>query len=103
MAATNPLRKLGLNAVRLAGTGLVAAALGGCAAQGVPPPEQDISWQLHPLLAQAQVSIRRAYDETSQAQVANRNQLGDHAERAKALLDEASAELKAAAEYANMR
>ncbi|WJF90052.1 hypothetical protein QS306_13280 [Paraburkholderia bonniea] len=102
--AAKPTSKLSLGAIKLICASLVLASVAGCVvAPPAPPPEQDISWQLHPELAAAQASIRRAYDATSRAQSANQNQLGDHAERAKGLLDQASAELKAAAEYANMR
>ncbi|WP_153101316.1 hypothetical protein [Paraburkholderia hayleyella] len=66
-------------------------------------PVEDVSYARHPELAAAQASIRQAFGQISRAQEANYNRLGDHADRAKRLLDEASAELKAAAEYANGR
>ncbi|MBM5588881.1 hypothetical protein [Burkholderia pseudomallei] len=66
-----------------------------------PPPAQNISAERHPNLANAQALLRQAYDAISAAQRANQEQLGGHADRAKALIDQASAELKAAAVTAN--
>lgn len=57
----------------------------------------------HSNLAEAQSLIQQAYDKIEVAQKDNRNHLGDHANKAKQLLAEASRELKAAAEYANNR
>jgi hypothetical protein len=64
-------------------------------------PAQNIDASKHPNLASAQTSIAHAYQKIDAAQQANREQLGDHAERAKQLLVQASQELKEAAEYAN--
>lgn len=64
-------------------------------------PAQDIDASKHPNLASAQTSIAHAYQKIDSAQQANREQLGDHAQRAKDLLVQASRELKMAAEYAN--
>jgi hypothetical protein len=64
-------------------------------------PAQNIDPNKHPNLASAQASIAHAYQKIDTAQQANRDQLGDHAERAKQLLVQASQELKEAAEYAN--
>lgn len=64
-------------------------------------PAQDISAQRHPNLAAAQTSIAHAYQRIDQAQHGNNDQLGDHAQKAKDLLTQASQELKMAAEYAN--
>lgn len=66
-------------------------------------PAQDISAQRHPNLAAAQASIAHAYQRIDQAQHANNAHLGDHAQKAKDLLSQASHELKMAAEYANHR
>lgn len=60
-------------------------------------PERDISPARHGNLAGAQAAIDEAYNLTVRAQVANQGQLGGHGERAKELLREAAAELKAAA------
>lgn len=66
-------------------------------------PAQNIDPSRHPNLASAQVSIAHAYQKIDVAQQANRVRLGDHAQRAKELLVQASQELKMAAEYANHR
>ncbi|MBK3333889.1 hypothetical protein [Burkholderia pseudomallei] len=66
-----------------------------------PPPLQDVNPNRHMNIAVAQASIRQAYDAISAAQAANHDRLGGHGDRAKRLLDEASAELKAAALTAN--
>jgi hypothetical protein len=64
-------------------------------------PAQNIDPNKHPHLAAAQSHIAQAYKEADAAQQSNRDQLGDHAQKAKELLIQASQELKAAAEYAN--
>ncbi len=66
-------------------------------------PAQNIDPKKHANLASAQASIAHAYQKIEAAQQANRDQLGDHAQKAKELLMQASQELKAAAEYANHR
>jgi hypothetical protein len=70
------------------------------ASAGTLPPEQDIGPR-HPHLQAAQSAIRSAYDELSAAQRANEHQLSGHADAAKRLLDQASAEVKQAARTAN--
>jgi hypothetical protein len=62
-------------------------------------PEQDVG-RRHPNLAAAQQYCRQAFDAISAAQTANEGDLGGHAQRAKQYLDQASHELKEAAEYA---
>ncbi len=57
----------------------------------------------HPNLRAAQQSIADAYNSVERAQGANRGRLGGHGERAKALLAQASHELRLAADYANHR
>ena len=57
----------------------------------------------HPNLAAAQRFIQQAYDKAEEAQKANKDELGDHAEKAKQHLAEADQELKLAAEYADHR
>jgi hypothetical protein len=78
------------------------AASSAAIAQPAPPPEQDVGWR-HGNLMEAQALLRQAYDKLSQAQRANYGDLGGHVHRAKELLDQASAEIKAAAVYANSR
>ena len=66
-------------------------------------PETDIDPAKHPNLAEAQRHIVQAAQKIDEAQRDNHEQLGGHAEKAKQLLDQASHELKEAAEYANHR
>jgi len=77
--------------VTLAGAGIVLAQA----------PTVDIDARKHEYLADAQHHIQMAYASIDRAQNANREELGGHAEKAKALLAQANEELKAAAEYAN--
>lgn len=64
-------------------------------------PETNIDPSKHANLAEAQHHILQAFEKIDEAQRANKDQLGGHAEKAKQLLDQASRELKEAAEYAN--
>lgn len=64
-------------------------------AQG--PPERNIDPHRHPILADAQRLCDQAYNRISDAQRANEWDMKGHAAKAKALLEEASRELKAAA------
>ena len=66
-------------------------------------PVQDIDSRRHPNLAEAQHHIAEANRAIAAAQKANREGLGGHAEKARRFLDQASQELKEAAEYANTR
>jgi hypothetical protein len=66
-------------------------------------PETNIDPRRHPNLAEAQHHIVEAFNKIDEAQQANKEELGGHADRAKQLLDQASRELKEAAEYANGR
>lgn len=67
----------------------------------LPPPVQNIDPDRHGNLAAAQGDIVDAYQRIQMAQGANNGQLGGHAARAKDLLAQADAELKAAAEFVN--
>ena len=64
-------------------------------------PETDIDPGRHPNLADAQHHVVQAYDKAVDAQKANKDELGGHAEKAIALLDQANRELKLAAEYSD--
>ena len=64
-------------------------------------PETNIDPNKHPNLAEAQHYILQAFEKIDEAQRASKDQLGGHAEKAKQLLDQASRELKEAAELAN--
>jgi hypothetical protein len=92
MTKNNVIRTLVMCSV-MAGTSIMFAQA----------PAQNIDASKHPHLASAQASIADAYQKIDTAQQANRDRLGDHAQRAKELLAQASQELKAAAEYANHR
>jgi hypothetical protein len=60
-------------------------------------PARDINRRNHPILADAQRLCDQAYDRISAAQRANDWDMNGHAAKAKALLQQASRELKAAA------
>jgi F0F1-type ATP synthase membrane subunit b/b' len=64
-------------------------------------PDTNIDPARHPNLAEAQHHIQQAFEKIGEAQRANKEELGGHAEKAKTLLEQASRELKEAAEYAN--
>jgi len=64
-------------------------------------PETNIDPNKNPNLAEAQHHILQAFEKIDEAQRSNKDQLGGHAEKAKQLLDQASRELKEAAEFAN--
>jgi F0F1-type ATP synthase membrane subunit b/b' len=64
-------------------------------------PDTNIDPARHPNLAEAQHHIQQAFEKIGEAQRANKEELGGHAEKAKTLLERASRELKEAAEYAN--
>jgi hypothetical protein len=64
-------------------------------------PTLNIDPNKHGNLAEAQHHIQQAYQKIDEAQQANKDQLGGHAEKAKELLGDADRELKAAAEYAD--
>jgi hypothetical protein len=64
-------------------------------------PETDINHDRHSHLADAQKHVVEAYNKVVEAQRDNNDQLGGHAERAIALLDQANRELKLAAEYSD--
>lgn len=79
------------------GVGLLAAGI--LIAQN--PPAENIDPNRHPHLAAAQHHLRMAFDEASEAQHANDWDMSGHASHAKELMDQASRELKEAAEAAN--
>ena len=64
-------------------------------------PVTNIDAARHPNLAEAQHHLVQAFEKIEEAQKANKDELGGHAEKAKELLDQASRELKEAAEYAD--
>jgi hypothetical protein len=64
-------------------------------------PAKDIDPKLHPNLAAAQDLIVQAWDKLGQAQKANEDDLGGHAQKAKDMLDKANNLIKQAATAAN--
>jgi len=64
-------------------------------------PKQNVSKGRHPNLAAAQRFSEQAYEKIMAAQEANEFDLGGHAKKAKALLEEVNNELKLAAQQAN--
>jgi hypothetical protein len=66
-------------------------------------PPENVSPKRHPNIAAAQRFVEQAFNKITAAQQANEFDMGGHAAKAKQLLDEASAELKLAAEAANRR
>jgi hypothetical protein len=66
-------------------------------------PVENVSGKKHPNLAAAQHLATQAYDKVVAAQKANEFDLGGHAAKAKDLLEQATRELKAAAETANAK
>ena len=64
-------------------------------------PVRNVSAKKHPNIAAAQKFCQKAFDCTVAAQKANEFDLGGHAQKAKDLLEQASGELKQAAETSN--
>ncbi len=64
-------------------------------------PARNVSAKKHPNIAAAQKLSAQAYEKIVAAQKANEYDLGGHAQKAKELLEQVNAELKAAAETAN--
>ena len=66
-------------------------------------PARNVSAGRHPNLAAAQRLAAQAYEKIEAAQRANEFDLGGHAQKAKALLEQANSEIKQAAETANAK
>jgi hypothetical protein len=66
-------------------------------------PMENIDPNKHSNLAAAQKHLVEAWNNADEAQKANKDELGGHAEKAKEHIQAADAELKAAAEYADHR
>ena len=66
-------------------------------------PPRNVNPARHPNIAAAQRLVAQAFTKVTAAQDANEFDLGGHAAKAKALLDEANKELKLAAEASNRR
>lgn len=72
-----------------------------CGVSLAQKPVQNINPKVHPDLAEAQRLVAQANAYIEKAQVANRGDMQDHAEKARQLLAQANQELKEAAEAAN--
>jgi F0F1-type ATP synthase membrane subunit b/b' len=64
-------------------------------------PVTNVDPAKHANLAAAQHHMVEAFEKLEEAQKANKDELGGHAEKAKELLEQASRETKEAAEYAD--
>jgi F0F1-type ATP synthase membrane subunit b/b' len=64
-------------------------------------PKENVSPVRHPNIAAAQKMIQNAFEKIVAAQKANEFDMEGHAQKAKELLEQASGELKLAAEAAN--
>jgi hypothetical protein len=65
-------------------------------------PKVDVSAKKHPNLAAAQRLAQQAYEKIIAGQKANEFDMDGHAQKAKDLLDQVNAEIKLAAEAANV-
>jgi hypothetical protein len=95
------LRTLLVLAMLFGGFALVPNAAAQNKGKPVPPPQENISSKKHPNLAAAQKHLDTAFEKIQAAQQANEFDLEGHAAKAKELIDQASKELKIAAEAAN--
>ncbi len=77
----------------------VVFLLAGC----MSAPSMKVSQSRHPNLADAQTAIEHAIAKIDAAQSANEFDMGGHAQKAKALLNQAYVEVKLAAEAANAK
>jgi hypothetical protein len=91
------MKRMNVSLMNLAG--LVLLCTGILLAQN--RPAENISPERHGNLAAAQRLCQQAFERITAAQQANEWDLNGHAEKAKGLLDQASRELKLAAEAAN--
>jgi hypothetical protein len=82
---------------------VAVAMLGFAAMINAQKPVKNISAVRHPNLAAAQKLLGQAYEKVVDAQKANEWDLGGHAQKAKALIDSAAAQLKLAAEASNAK
>ena len=81
--------------------GILALALVFMGVTFAQRPETNIDAARHPNLAAAQHHIAEAYEKIDEAQRGYKDELGGHAEKAEQLLNQASRELKEAAESAD--
>lgn len=81
----------------------LALPVGAALAQPAQLPAKNVSAKKHPNLAAAQQLLDKAFEKLTASQRANEFDEGGHAAKAKELLDQASAEIKQAAEYDNAK
>jgi hypothetical protein len=81
-------------------SGVLALALG-VGGLSLAKPAENVSGHKHPNIAAAQRLTEQAFEKMTAAQTANEYDMGGHAKKAKELLEEASKEMKLAAEAAN--
>jgi len=86
----------------MVGAVLCPALIGGGIAVA-QKPERDINPHRHPNLAAAQELCVQAWLKVGEAQKANKDELGGHAQRALELPEQVNHELKQAAEFADHR
>jgi len=79
----------------------IALLFGSLVYAQMKPPAENINPKKHPNLAAAQRLCDQAFNKIQAAQSANEFDLEGHASKAKELLDQASRELKQAAQAAN--
>jgi hypothetical protein len=85
-------------------TRILSAVFGAALLAGglaVAQPERNVSGGRHPNIAAAQRLSQQAFEKVVAAQQANEWDMNGHAQKAKNLLEQANAELKAAAQAAN--
>jgi len=82
---------------------VLAIPAGAAFAQAAKPPVQNVSAKKHPNLAAAQRLTDQAFEKLTASQQANEFDEGGHAAKAKDLLDQASKEMKQAAEFDNSK
>ena len=81
--------------------GVLGAVMLSSSAAYAAKQERNVSAKRHPNIAAAQRLANQAFQKVVAAQKANEYDMEGHAQKAKELLEQASAELKEAAETAN--
>ena len=82
---------------------VLCAVLVGGGIAAAQRPERDIDSKKHANLAAAKELCQQAWVRIDEAQKANKDELGGHAQKAKQLLEQVNHELKEAAEFADHR
>ncbi|HEY4949428.1 MAG TPA: hypothetical protein VIH88_03755 [Candidatus Acidoferrales bacterium] len=92
-----------MNTKNIVLNGALAAVLVCAGIAVAQAPSENIDPHKYGNLADAQHHIVQAYQKIEEAQRANKDDLGGHAQKAQQLLSDADRELKAAAEFAEHR